>query len=83
MQEVVTRELTIRGVYGFNEEFGRAIELLRAGRVDVRPLIERLAPLEEGPALVHDLAEGNLDAVKVIRRAASPERGRPERAGAR
>ncbi len=66
MQEVVTRELTIRGVYGFNEEFGRAIELLRAGRVDVRPLIERLAPLEEGPALVHDLAEGSLDAVKVI-----------------
>lgn len=66
MQEVVTRELTIRGTYGFAEEFPRAIETLRAGRIDVAPLIERVAPLEEGPDLVHDLAEGSLDAVKVI-----------------
>ncbi len=66
MQEVVTRELTIRGTYGYAEEFDRAIETLRTGRIDVAPLIERIAPLEEGPALVHDLAEGSLDAVKVI-----------------
>ena len=66
MQEVVTRELTVRGTYGFAEEFGRAIETLRVGRVDVTPLIERIAPLEEGPEIVHDLAEGSLDAVKVI-----------------
>lgn len=66
MQEVVTRELTIRGVYGYNEEFGRAIELLRSGRIDVRPLIERVESLEDGPQLVHGLAKGDLDAVKVI-----------------
>ena len=68
MQEVVTRELTIRGTYGFAEEFPRAIAALAAGRIDVTPLIERVAPLEEGPALIHDLAEGSLDAVKVILR---------------
>jgi L-iditol 2-dehydrogenase len=66
MQEVVTRELTIRGAYGFNDEFARAIALLRDGRIAAAPLIERVAPLGDGPALVHDLAEGSLEDVKVI-----------------
>lgn len=66
MQEVVTRELTIRGTYGFAEEFPRAIATLRSGRLDVMPLVERIATLEEGPEIVHDLAEGSLDIVKVI-----------------
>jgi L-iditol 2-dehydrogenase len=66
MQQVVTRELTIRGTYGFNEEFGRALQAISTGRVDVTPLIERVAPLEEGPQLFHDLASGTLDAAKVV-----------------
>ena len=66
MQQVVTRELTIRGTYGFNEEFGRAIAAIDSGRVDVRPLIEKVAPLADGPALFQALAQGTLDAVKVI-----------------
>lgn len=66
MQEVVTREITLRGAYAFVGEFGRAVELLRSGRVDVTPLIERVAPLEEGPDLIHSLARGTLDAVKVV-----------------
>ena len=36
-------------------------ELCRTGSVR-----ERIATLEEGPEIVHDLAEGSLDAVKVI-----------------
>jgi L-iditol 2-dehydrogenase len=66
MQHVVTREITIRGVYGFNAEFGQAIEALSSGRINVAPLVERIAPLEEGPQLIHDLAKGTLDAVKVV-----------------
>ena len=66
MQQVVTRELTIRGTYGFNEEFGRAITAIDSGRVEVRPLIEKVAPLAEGPELFEALAKGTLDAVKVI-----------------
>lgn len=66
MQQVVTREITIRGAYGFNVEFAQAIEALRTQKVDVALLIERIAPLEDGPQLVHDLAQGTLDAVKVI-----------------
>lgn len=66
MQHVVTREITIRGAYGFNTEFAHAIHALAAGRIDGAPLIERRAPLEQGPQLVHDLANGTLDAVKVV-----------------
>jgi L-iditol 2-dehydrogenase len=66
MQQVVTRELTIRGTYGFNQEFGQAIEAIRLGKIDVAPLIEKVAPLDAGPDLIHDLAKGQLDAVKVI-----------------
>lgn len=66
MQQVVTREITISGTYGFNTEFGLAIEALRLGRIDVTPLIERVASLDEGPQLVHDLAKGTLDAAKVV-----------------
>ncbi len=68
MQQVVTREVTIRGVYAFNVEFGRAIETIRSGRVDVSPIIEQVTPLEEGPQIAHDLAKGTLDAIKVVLR---------------
>jgi 2-desacetyl-2-hydroxyethyl bacteriochlorophyllide A dehydrogenase len=68
MQQVVTRELTIRGTYGFNEEFGRALQAIHTGRLDVMPLIERTAPLEDGPQLFHDLARGTLDVAKVVLR---------------
>jgi L-iditol 2-dehydrogenase len=66
MQEVVTRELTVRGTYGFHAEFARAIQAIASGRVDVTPLIEQVAPLEDGPRIVNDLAAGKLDLVKVI-----------------
>ena len=66
MQEVVTRELTVRGTYGFNMEFPRAIQAIASGRIDVAPLIEQVAPLKDGPQIVHDLAKGDLDQIKVI-----------------
>lgn len=67
MQHVVTREMVIRGVYAFTSaEFDQAIGLLASGRLQVDPLIERIAPLAEGPQLIHDLAKGTLDVVKVV-----------------
>lgn len=66
MQDVVTRELTVRGTYGFNTEFPRAIEAIASGKIDVMPLLEKVAPLEEGPALVDGLAKAELDLIKVI-----------------
>jgi L-iditol 2-dehydrogenase len=66
MQDVVTRELTIRGAYGSTFEFDDAAELIASGRIDVAPLIEHVAPLEDGPSLFRALGEGRLDAAKVI-----------------
>jgi L-iditol 2-dehydrogenase len=66
MQDVVTRELTLRGSYAFGDEFEAAMELLATGDIDVRPLIELTAPLDEAPELFRQLGAGTLDAVKVV-----------------
>ena len=66
MQQVVTRELTIRGAYGFVDEFAAAIDALSAGWPDAHRLIERTARLEEGEGLFRDLAAGTVPAVKVV-----------------
>jgi L-iditol 2-dehydrogenase len=66
MQEIVTRELTVRGTYGFNKEFTRSIQAIASGRIDPMPLVERVAALEEGPEIVRGLAAGELDLIKVL-----------------
>jgi len=66
MQEVVARELTVRGTYGFSTEFPLALDAIASGRINVEPLMEGVAPLEEGPALIDGLAKSTLDLVKVI-----------------
>lgn len=66
MQQLVTRELTVRGAYGFVDEFEQAADALAAGWIDARRLIECVAPLEDGPDLFRQLAEGSLSAVKVV-----------------
>lgn len=66
MQSIVTRELTLHGAYGFNQEFARSMEVIRTERLPVKRLIEMKAPLEDGTQIIYDLAKGNLDAVKVI-----------------
>ena len=66
MQEVVTREITISGTYGFSDEFERVIQSIETGRINVAPLIEQVSPLTEGPAIIEGLARGKLDLIKVI-----------------
>jgi L-iditol 2-dehydrogenase len=66
MQKVVTQEVTLRGSYGFATEFGKSIEAIRSGRVNVGQIIEQMAPLDDGPAIVDDLAKGKSGAIKVI-----------------
>jgi len=66
MQDVVTRELRIRGAYGSTTEFDEAADLVASGRIDVTPLIELVAPLDDAPAIFRALGEGRLEAAKVI-----------------
>ena len=66
MQELVTRELTVRGAYGSVDEFEFAVDALASGRIEPASLIERVAPLDEGEELFRELAAGSLAAVKVV-----------------
>lgn len=66
MQQLVSRELTIRGAYTFVGEFDEAIAALADGSIDARQLIEHVAPLEDGEDLFRQLAAGSLPAVKVV-----------------
>ncbi|MBI5033262.1 MAG: galactitol-1-phosphate 5-dehydrogenase [Chloroflexi bacterium] len=66
MQQIVTRELTVRGTYGFNDEFGLSIEAIRTQRIDPTGLIEKRAALADGSGIINDLAKGNADWIKVM-----------------
>lgn len=66
MQEVVARELTVCGTYGFSGEFPLALDAIATGRINVEPLMEGVAPLAEGPRLIDELAKGKTEVVKVI-----------------
>jgi L-iditol 2-dehydrogenase len=66
MQQIVTRELTVRGAYGFNQEFALSIEAIRTKRIDPTRLIEKRARLEDGVQIIDDLARGNADWIKVV-----------------
>ena len=67
MQSIVTREMSVRGSYGFDEtDFAAAIEALSSGRLNVDPLVEEIAPLEDGPEIFRSLAAGENDLVKII-----------------
>ena len=67
MQSIVTREMSVRGSYGFDEtDFAAAIEALSSGRLNVDPLVEEIAPLDDGPEIFRSLAAGENDLVKII-----------------
>jgi L-iditol 2-dehydrogenase len=66
LQAVVTGELTLLGTCASNGEYPRAIELLRSGKIDVRPLISEVASLEEGPRMFERLYAREPGLMKVI-----------------
>jgi L-iditol 2-dehydrogenase len=66
LQAVVASELTLLGTCASNGEYPRAIELMRRGEIDVRPLISRVAPLAEGPSLFDRLYAREPGLMKVV-----------------
>src|SRR6185503_7872008 len=66
LQQVVTGELTLFGTAASAGEYPRAIELLRTGAIDVRPLITALAPLEEGARMFERLYAREPGLMKVV-----------------
>lgn len=47
---VVAKEIDIRGTFRFHEEFGLAVDLINARRVDLQPLLSGVHPLEDAVA---------------------------------
>ena len=47
MMQITAKEIDLRGSFRFHEEFATAVELMRKGLVDVRPLITHSVPLAE------------------------------------
>jgi len=67
MQDVVTRELTIRGTYAYTHAaFGEALKMLESGRLNLDPVVSRVCRLAEGPEMFEKLVLGTDDLVKVV-----------------
>jgi L-idonate 5-dehydrogenase len=50
MMAITAKELELRGSFRFHEEFAVAVGLMRAGLIDVKPLITHTMPLEDAEA---------------------------------
>ncbi len=44
---VVAKEIEMKGTFRFHEEFEPAVDLINAGRVDLKPLLTGTFPLED------------------------------------
>jgi L-iditol 2-dehydrogenase len=68
LQAVVTRELSLLGSCASSGEYPACLEMLARGRIDVRPLLSAVAPLDEGPAWFDRLYRREPGLMKVVLR---------------
>ncbi len=66
LQKVVTRQIRLQGSCASAGEYPQAIELVASGRIQVKPLISAIAPLEEGPRWFERLYSREPNLMKVI-----------------
>jgi L-iditol 2-dehydrogenase len=66
LQKVVSRQIRLQGSAASSGEYPEAIELLASGRVQVRPLITAVAPLEDGPRWFERLHAQEQNLMKVV-----------------
>ena len=66
LQKVVTRQIRLQGSCASEDEFGRGIELVASGAIQVKPLITAVAPLEEGPRWFERLYAREPNLMKVV-----------------
>ncbi len=63
MMLLTSKELEIRGSFRFHEEFFTAVELMRKGRINVKPLISHTLPLKDA-RVAFDTANDRSQAMK-------------------
>lgn len=67
MQEIVTRELTVRGTYIYsNEDFKAAMHLIGSNSFDLSFIISKIVSMEEAPAMFETLSAGAGELIKVL-----------------
>lgn len=64
MQAMTAKELQIKGSFRFHAEFFTAVEMMRAGRLDVKPLVTHVIPMEHA-VQAFELASDRNQAVKI------------------
>ena len=64
VQAMTAKEIELRGSFRFHAEFFQAVEMMRGGRLDVKPLITQTIPLEDALS-AFDLASDRGQAIKV------------------
>jgi L-iditol 2-dehydrogenase len=68
LQEIISRELTIRGSAAIAGEYPACLNYIAQGRLQVKPLISRVVPLEEGQASFDALHKGQAGLMKIVLR---------------
>jgi L-iditol 2-dehydrogenase len=66
LQTVVTRQIRLQGSCASAGEYGRAIEVVANGAIQVKPLMSAVAPLEEGPRWFERLYAREPNLMKVV-----------------
>jgi len=66
LQKIVSRQIRLQGSCASAGEYPRAIELMRAGKIDVKPLITAVASLDEGPKWFERLHSREPNLMKVV-----------------
>jgi L-idonate 5-dehydrogenase len=61
---IVAKEIEMRGTFRFHEEFGLAVELINACRVDLKPLLTGVFAIDEAVA-AFELAGDRSKSMKV------------------
>ena len=66
LQRVVTRQIRLQGSCASAGEYGEAMELMSAGKIQVGPLITAVAPLSDGPRWFARLYEREPNLMKIV-----------------
>ena len=66
LQEVISKELTLRGSYASSGEYRDAVDLVASGQIDVLRLVSESAPLAEGQRAFDRLREGEEALMKIV-----------------
>lgn len=66
LQKVVSRQIRLQGSAASSGEYPQAIELVSSGRIQVKPLISAVAPLEDGPRWFERLYGHEPNLMKVV-----------------